>query len=99
MTIDQEERLIEQFRLIAGALSSIAKTMELEYSRKYPPKKEPRDVDITYVKTEEEALREEQGDTGEATLSEWTTIGPREKAVLERQARSTAGNGAPKTGD
>ena len=102
MSEEQIAELIGYVRDLSGALCSIAKTLELDYNRKYPPRRPVRDVDITYVKTEEEKLLEEQGQTGEATLREWTDIGPREQAVLEREeaARARAvgpGNGADET--
>lgn len=80
-----DERNTQAWEAIAAALGGIAKTLELEYQRKYPAKKAPRDADVTYLKTEEEELREEQGQTGEKTVSEWTSIGPREKAFLDRE--------------
>jgi hypothetical protein len=83
--VELDERVIRSLELLVGAMQSIAKTMELDYNRKYPPKKEPRDVEITYVKTEEEQLREDQGDTGEQTLQDWTSIGPRERQIIERE--------------
>ena len=94
MTDAQADELIRYVRDMAGAFVSIAKTLELDYNRKYPAKREPRDVDITYIKTEEEQLREDQGDTGEATVEQWTTIGPREQEVLEREERQRAGRSA-----
>jgi hypothetical protein len=94
VTDAQADELIRYARDIAGAFVSIAKTLELDYNRKYPAKKEPRDVDITYIKTEEEQLREDQGSTGEATIEEWVTIGPREQAVLAREERERANRSA-----
>jgi hypothetical protein len=80
------ERLIAAFETIGGALQSIAKTLELEYQQKYPVKKEPRDVDIHYIPTDEEQLRIEQGQTGEKTTQDWLSLGPRERAFREKEA-------------
>ncbi len=85
---------------IAGALESIARTMELDYQARFPPKKVPRDVEITYIPTEEEERRLDLGETGEATTADWTSLGPREQAFAAKEKaaaeRRTGPNGTGK---
>lgn len=83
--MDLDDRAIAALELIGGALQSIAKTLERDHQRKYPPRKEPTEPTITHIKTDEELLRESLGETGEETTEEWLTIGPRERAYLERE--------------
>jgi hypothetical protein len=100
LTADELRVLLKTFAELAGAVISIAKTMELDYQRRYPAKKPPRDIDITSIKSEEEERRENLGSTGEETTQDWMAIGPREKAFLEYEERekrlrdgSSAGEG------
>ncbi len=95
MTPEQDERLVRAFETLSGSVTSIAKTLELDYQRKYPPKREPKDVDVTYLKSEEEQLRESQGDTGEGKTEDWLSLGPRERAFAEKEA-GYKGAAAPK---
>ena len=91
MTPEQDERFVVALELAVGALTSISKTMELDYWKKYPPKREPSEPTITHLKTEEELIRESLGETGEKTVADWTSldeaVGPRERAFLEEEAR------------
>ena len=91
MSPEQEERFVVALELAVGALASIAKTVELDYARKYPPRKEPTEPTITYVKSPEEELREDLGDTGEKTTEDWLTLGPRERAFVEEEDRRKNG--------
>ncbi len=79
------------FGRIAGALEKLAEEQhkanvieQARFDKEYPPKKEVQDVTITHIKTEEERLREDQGDTGESD-EEW--IGAREQRFEEEQRK------------
>ena len=100
MTEEQEERLTLAFEQIAANLGSIARTMEVRFQKDYPLKKPVRDADITYIPTEEERLREEQGQTGERTTEDWTSLGPRERKFVEGRNQTPRNSGRPgKDGD
>ena len=96
MTEEQEERYVKALELAVGALASIARTMEADYDRRNPPPKKPTEPTITHIKTDDELLREELGETGEKTTEDWLDIGigPREREFIEedkkRQAAETA---------
>lgn len=82
------EREVVAFEGIGAALITICAAMvmrnEIEqawFDKKYPVRGEVRDAEVTHLKTEEERLREEQGDTGE-TDEEW--IGSREAGLIKR---------------
>lgn len=95
MTPEQEERFVAAFEQIAEAVDFIAGTIEAmelrqarEFSILYPPKRQPNDATVSHVKTEEEQLRESQGQTGEKTVGEWANLedestGPREAAWIQ----------------
>lgn len=99
MTPEQEERLVaaferiaEAFDFVAGSIDSIAKTQLKDFAKRYPAKQKNVKATVTHVKTEEEKLREAQGQSDE-TLDEWTTLteetpGPREKKWLEDHPES-----------
>lgn len=86
MTEEQDQEFLGYLRDLSGAFVSIAKTMELWRNQAYPVRKEPRDAELTHLKTDEEILREEQGQTGERTITDWTSLGPRERAFIEKEA-------------
>ena len=80
MNEEQEERLV-------AAFESIAQSLKRWIENTYPEKKTPRDAKLTYIKTEDEKLREEiSGEDAHAPIEEW--IGFREK-------REVTGTGAP----
>ena len=79
--------MLSALEMIGGAMVSIAKTMELDYNKKYPPKKIGTEPTVTYVPTEEESLRQDQGDTGETTVEDWTSLGPRERAFIAGESK------------
>jgi hypothetical protein len=99
MTPEQDERLVsaferiaEAFDFMAGSLDSIAKTQLKDYAKRYPAKQKNVKATVTHVKTEEERLKEDQGQTNES-LEDWTTLtteppGPREKKWLEDHPES-----------
>lgn len=99
MTPEQEEQLVlaveriaEAFDFMAGSLDSIAKTQLKDYAKRYPAKQKNVKATVTHVKTEEERLKEDQGQTNES-LEDWTTLtteppGPREKQWLEDHPES-----------
>jgi hypothetical protein len=76
---------------MAGTLEAIEHRMAAEFAKKYPPKRQPAEATVSHVKTEEELLRESQGQTGEKDLRQWSTLdddettGPREAAWLKEQ--------------
>ena len=80
-----EERLAGALELIGTALGLIAKIMERDSYLKYPEKKPPTEPTVTYIPTDEERLKEDQGQTGESTTQEWTSLGPRERAFAEKE--------------
>ena len=77
-----EERKVLALENIALALVSIAATMQRRYEQDYPAKKETRDATVTHRQTEEEALREAQGDSNESD-AEW--IGRHERGFIADQ--------------
>jgi len=79
------ERLTVAFESIAESLFTIATLREREYDMKYPQKKGPSEPTITYIPTDEERLKEEQGQTGERTTEDWTSLGPRERAFVKKE--------------
>jgi DNA-binding ferritin-like protein len=100
MTPEQEERLVAAFErfaealdFLAGSVETIAKTAEKTYAKQYPAKQRNVKATVTHVKTDEERLKEEQGQSDE-NLRDWTTLeekeepGPREKAWLESHPES-----------
>lgn len=99
MTPEQEERLVVAFEkigeavdFIAGSVDSIAKTQLKDFGKRYPAKQKNVKATVTHVKTDEERLKEDQGQTDE-TLDEWTTLaeeepGPHEKKWLEDHPES-----------
>jgi hypothetical protein len=84
---DLELRKVEALEGIGTALRNMAASMHLNYllerdrfMKEYPLKGEVKDATITRRQTEEEKLREEQGDTDESD-ADWT--GQRERAYTE----------------
>lgn len=80
-----QERIATALELIGDSLAAIAKVVERESQVKYPPKKAPTEPTITHILTDEERLREEQGQTGESTTEDWTSLGPRERAFVKKE--------------
>jgi hypothetical protein len=72
MNENQTERLVVAFEKLATVAQAF-------YDKLYPTR-ERKDAIVTHIKTEEELLRESQGDTGEP-LEEW--LGPREKELAK----------------
>lgn len=99
LTPEQDERLVsafermaEAFDFMAGSLDSIAKTQLKDFVKRYPAKKKNVKATVTHVKTDEERLKENQGQTDE-TLADWTTLeeeapGPREAKWLQDHPKS-----------
>lgn len=93
-SIERDERAMER---IASALEVLAsnsteyvKLCRERMNKEFPSKREPRDAIVTQRKSDEDRLREEQGQTGEATAREWTEtpdewIGQRERTVISRK--------------
>lgn len=93
MTPTEQERIVVALEQIGAALHRLADVQAQEFRLKYPPIQAPKPATITRVKTEEELLREEQGQTGE-DLEAWMTlndsIGPREREYLRAEAARKA---------
>jgi hypothetical protein len=93
----QDERLVDALEMLAAAVGSIARTMELTYYKTFPPRSPVRDIDLGHPETEDDKLRRAQGATGEATTKEWMTLhaeeemGPREREFMERENRRAQG--------
>lgn len=84
-----EEEVTPQDR-IANALARLATIAEKWFDKAYAPRRNPldvRDAHITTLPTAEESLRQEQGQTGEATTEEW--IGTREQRLLDDSAEKS----------
>jgi hypothetical protein len=97
MTPEQEERIVcaferisEAFDFMAGTIEAMEQRQAREFSLRYPSKRQPEPATVSHVKTSEENLRENQGQTGEKNLRDWSTLdddegftGPREAAWLK----------------
>lgn len=81
MNENQAERLV-------CAFESIAKYLEKWYNAEHPTiTKVAKEPTITFVKTSEEQLLEDQGQTGEETTEEWTSLGPIEREFLSNERK------------
>lgn len=90
------ERILRTFEKIAGALEDLSVIQHRRYIRDYPERKEPRDLVLTHVKTEEDIVKERQGNSDEP-LDQWLGgyeepeyIGARERAFLEEERKRNA---------
>jgi hypothetical protein len=81
-----------QFERLVLAFERIAAVSEKWYNATHP-ERELKEVKITRVKTDEDRLKEEQGDTGEESLQDWTDIGRHEADFIATQK---VGQGRPK---
>jgi predicted chitinase len=61
-------------RRIADAFESIARTLEAWYKSEHPEPKQPREAVRTYAKSPTSDLEKDLGNTGEATIEDWTTL-------------------------
>jgi len=75
-----EDLVIEE--RIASAFERIATILEKWYETLYPPKREPADLTITRIPTDEDKIKEAQGATEESTEDWLSDIGPRERQFL-----------------
>jgi hypothetical protein len=87
-SIGHEERAVRALEDMAEALTSAVKLGQAWFDKLYPIKP-AREAIVTHVKTEEERLRESQGNTGES-IDEWAELdepelGPREKALISKK--------------
>lgn len=94
MPDDVEKRGLEALERVGEALRDMAASMHLTYllererfSKQYPEKKEIRDALVTHPQTDEEKIRESQGDSDE-TDAEW--VGQRERRFEEAEAAKAA---------
>jgi hypothetical protein len=67
MTEHQAERFVNAFEKIAAIA-------EAWYKAEHPEPKEPREAVRTYAKSPTSDLEKELGNTGEATIEEWTNL-------------------------
>jgi hypothetical protein len=67
MTEQQAERFVNAFE-------KIAVTLDAWYKSAYPPPNEPREAVKTYAKSPTSDLEKDLGNTGEATIEEWTKL-------------------------
>ena len=90
MAMEIEERFLAVLTDIAKSLSRMADVYVSQHQQKVSDRPQVRDIDLNYVKSEEEQRRENLGSTGEETTIDWTSIGRRERKFLEdEQRRST----------
>lgn len=90
--IEEDERAMER---IATALTRIAIVMEARLANEFPPKHAPRESTFSRIPSSEDRLKAAQGSTGEATIEEWTELGPRERELVEK-AKVAAGETSKK---
>jgi hypothetical protein len=102
MNEDLLERLVVSFESIAKSLGEIGVIGQRIYDHKYPERTAPREAVTTRVKTEEDLVKERQGDTDEP-VGEWLSgyedkefLGARERAFLEEEAKKR--DAGPETG-
>lgn len=81
--LSHEERAVVALEAIAVALTLWSKLQQQRFDKEYPVK-QPREATVTHVKNEEDELLESLGSTGES-LEDWTTLGPREQAVIVKK--------------
>lgn len=91
----QYERLVVAFESLAGSMQSIAKTLEMDYSRKYPARRQNVEATVVEVKTDVDRQREDiSGEDASEPLDKWLTLGPREQAFERTEkARREDGQG------
>ena len=90
MTDDQLERLLHTLDSISGSFKSIARTLELDYQRRYPIKT-PTEPTVTYVPSEQQKIIEDQqGDEADrnAPIADWSTLGPREREWIRKDSQT-----------
>jgi len=90
-------RLVKAFEQIAENLGDLSVIQQRRYDRDYPLRKEPREAIVSRIKTEDDLIKERQGNSDEP-IKEWfggfedpEFIGVREKAFLEEQRKRDAG--------
>ena len=77
--IMSQGQIVAALERIACAFESIAKTLEMDFQRRYPSPKPSRDALVTHIETDEERLQNDQTGTDRAeSLDRWTEIGERE---------------------
>lgn len=76
---NQAERLVIAFEKIAEALTLRATLDADRFTKEYPPRRDPSDITVSKPKTEEDYLREDQGQS-EESIEEW--IGQRERDII-----------------
>lgn len=86
--LDRDTRAMER---LATAHESIAKTLSQFYEKMYPPKHEPRDVQLTRVPDTIDKLKESQGASEETTEDWLTNVGPREREFIRSQKSKGSG--------
>ncbi len=80
--LERDERALEK---IADALNRLANVAQAFYAALYPEKRSVREATLTVVRTPQQADLEETIQGSESTLEQWTDLGPREKAFIEKR--------------
>ena len=79
-----QERIAAALESLADSFAEYCKLYSARLDHEFPAKRSPRESTVTRLETEEDRLRKSLGDTGES-LDEWTTLGPREREVVNRE--------------
>ena len=74
------ERIASVFEVVADTLVAMLNLQQQRFDREYPARNK-RDAVVTHLPTEEEKLKQEQGQTDES-LDEWMSLGPRERMLV-----------------
>jgi len=82
-------RLVDAFEAIADALTAYVKLEQSRFDKDFPQRPGPRDAVVTHIKTEEEKIRERLSGDESESIEQWTSLGPREREVVERAGSGT----------
>ena len=88
MNEDQQERLIVSFEKAASALEGIHEQLKHAGTRYWPEPKPQREPVVSRVPTEEDLIRERQGDTRKVSIEKWLNLEDSDDPIIgERTAK------------